>query len=290
MITNEQFKKLYPNCKCVGAVVNGLNSVLPKYEINTPSRIAGFISQCGHESGGWQVFSENLNYSAKGLNTTFAKYFKNAGRNALEYAKNPEKIANVVYANRMGNGNVASGDGWRYRGRGPIQLTGKANYTSFANEMCADAIKNPDIVCNDKNIAIMSAVWFWNENHLNRFTDISDIKGLTKAINGGYTGLNDRIFHYNNALSLLGNTDLIDDDDDDDTLDENEIDDENDNFMVLRRGSRGDGVKTIQKKLGLTADGIFGLNTEKALKKWQKENKLSADGIAGPMTLDILLD
>jgi len=287
MITNEQFKQLFPYCDCVEALITALNVLLPKYEINTPNRISGFLAQCGHESGGWRVFSENLNYGEKGLNTTFPKYFKNAGRNAAEYVRKPEKIANVVYANRMGNDDIASGDGWRYRGRGPIQLTGKANYEAFANEMCMNVLKNPDLVATDKNVAIMSAIWFWNKNKLNRFADSKDLKGMTKTINGGYNGLEDRISCYNSTIKVFGDDVCTFSDNAD--LDDDSIDEENDTFMVLRRGSRGDGVKEIQKELGLNPDGIFGIGTEKALKKWQATNKLAVDGIAGPKTLDLLL-
>jgi putative chitinase len=287
MITTQQFNQLFPSCGTASnSLVEALNEVLPKYDINTPNRIASFIAQCGHESGGWKVFSENLNYSATGLDAIFGKYFKNAGRNSTEYAKKPEKIANVVYANRMGNGDVSSGDGWKYRGRGPIQLTGKQNYVSFSNDTGIDVVKNPDLVATDKKISILSAIWFWNKHKLNDFADKNDLRGMTKKINGGYNGLNDRISCYNCTLKLLGNNSFIKADDgvelDDDELDDNVS-------QTLRRGSRGDGVKIIQKKLGVSADGIFGVNTETVLKKWQKDHKLIVDGIAGPQTLDLLL-
>ena len=146
MLTTAQFSKLFPNCKDPAGWVDAMNEVFPKYGIDTPKRIASFVAQCGHESGGWRVFSENLNYSAKSLDAVFGKYFVRAGRNAEDYARQPEKIANVVYANRMDNGDADSGDGWKYRGRGPIQLTGKANYSAFAADMDVDVIDNPDLV------------------------------------------------------------------------------------------------------------------------------------------------
>ena len=148
MIRKDLFKKLYPKAKNVDLVFDALSEYLPKYNIDNNRRIAGFIAQCGHESGGFTVFSENLNYSESGLNVVFPKYFKNAGRNAKEYARNPEKIANVVYANRMGNNKP--GDGWKYRGRGAIQITGKDNYTAFSKDTGIDAVNNPDVLLDPK--------------------------------------------------------------------------------------------------------------------------------------------
>lgn len=203
MLNSTQFKKLYPDCADPDAWVNAMNDLFPKYEINTPNRIASFIAQCGHESGGWRVFSENLNYKADALNSLFGKYFAKAGKNAADYAKQPEKIANLIYADRMGNGNTASGDGFKYRGRGPIQLTGKANYVAFSKDMGIDVVSNPDLVATDKKVALMSAIWFWNKNGLNKFADSADIKGMTKKINGGFIGLEERIAHYNDAIALL---------------------------------------------------------------------------------------
>lgn len=182
-----------------------MNEVFPTYDINTPQRVAAFLAQCGHESGGWTVFEENLNYSAKGLNSIFKKYFPTL-ESAQPYERKPEMIANKIYANRMGNGGPESGDGWRFRGRGPIQLTGRANYTAFAKEMFEDwqnVVDNPDWVTADRDFALMSAIWFWNKNKLNVEADKGDIKTMTRKINGGYIGLEDRIKHYNEAIHLL---------------------------------------------------------------------------------------
>lgn len=283
MLSSLEFKKLFPNCKDPDGWVDAMNVVFPKYEINTPKRIAAFIAQCGHESGGWRVFAENLNYSAKALNAVFGKYFIRAGRDANEYARQPEKIANVVYANRMDNGDTDSGDGWRFRGRGPIQLTGRHNYTKFSKDMGVDVVDNPDLVSDDKEIALMSAIWYWNSNNLNKYADSGDIKTLTKRINGGYIGLEDRIHHWEAALKVLGedsHTSWSEDEDDSFDLDD---------IGVLRKGARGEGVKMMQEALGISADGIFGSGTEKTLKDWQKSNGLVADGIAGPATLGKLL-
>jgi len=284
MLTTEQFGKLFPRCDDPDGWVAAMNEVFPKYEINTPQRIAAFVAQCGHESGGWRTFSENLNYSAKALDAVFGKYFVRAGRDANEYARQPEKIANVVYANRMDNGDTDSGDGWRYRGRGPIQLTGKANYSAFSADMDVDAVDDPDQVSEDKEIALMSAIWFWNKNGLNKYADSGDIKTMTKRINGGYIGLEDRIHHWEEALHAMGAEveNHQEDDDEDDSFDLDDI-------GVLRKGAKGEGVKMMQEALGVSADGDFGPGTERALKEWQAANGLVADGIAGPKTLEKLL-
>ena len=205
MITKEQFAHLFPRAQDPASWVESMNNVFPTYDINTPKRIAAFLAQCGHESGGWTVFEENLNYSAKGLNGIFKKYFPTL-ESAQPYERKPEMIANKVYGGRMGNGPESSGDGWKYRGRGPIQLTGKDNYRAFAQEMFEDwqnLFDNPDWVTADRDFALMSAIWFWNKNKLNVQADSGDIKLMTKKINGGYIGLEDRIKHYNEAIHLL---------------------------------------------------------------------------------------
>jgi putative chitinase len=205
MITKEQFAHLFPRAQDPASWVESMNNVFPTYDINTPKRIAAFLAQCGHESGGWTVFEENLNYSAKGLNGIFKKYFPTL-ESAQPYERKPEMIANKVYGGRMGNGPESSGDGWKYRGRGPIQLTGKDNYRAFAQEMFEDwenLFENPDWVTSDRDFALMSAIWFWNKNKLNVQADSGDIKLMTKKINGGYIGLEDRIKHYNEAIHLL---------------------------------------------------------------------------------------
>jgi putative chitinase len=205
MITAEQFKHLFPRAQDHQGWADAMNNVFPMYEINTPQRVAAFLAQCGHESGGWTVFEENLNYSAKGLNGIFKKYFPTI-ESAQPYERKPEMIANKVYGGRMGNGPESSGDGWKYRGRGPIQLTGKDNYRAFAKEMFDDwenLFENPDWVCADRDFALMSAIWFWNKNKLNVQADSGDIKTMTRKINGVYIGLEDRIKHYEEAIHLL---------------------------------------------------------------------------------------
>jgi putative chitinase len=205
MITADQFHHLFPRAQDPESWVESMNGVFPSYDINTPKRVAAFLAQCGHESGGWTVFEENLNYSAQGLNSTFKKYFPTV-ESAQPYARKPEMIANKIYANRMGNGSPESGDGYKYRGRGPIQLTGRQNYTDFAKEMFDDwqnVVDNPDWVTADRDFALMSAIWFWNKNKLNTQADSGDIKLMTRKINGGYIGLEDRIKHYNECIELL---------------------------------------------------------------------------------------
>ena len=163
-------------------------TILDLYEVNTKLRLAHFFSQISHESG-LKPISENLNYSASGLIRVFRKYFSDI--EAINFANQPEKIANRVYANRMGNGDEKSGDGWKYRGRGFIQITGKINYFQLANDTDLDCLKNPDLLLQEAN-AMISALWFWNKAGLNKLADKNDIKGITRKINGGYNGLEHR--------------------------------------------------------------------------------------------------
>lgn len=203
MITFEMLKAVAPKTSSLTLqkYVDPLNEVAEYYEINTKERVAAFIAQCAHESGGFNFVKENLNYGAKGLMGTFKKYFPNE-EIAKQYERKPEKIANRVYANRMGNGDEASGDGYKFCGRGLIQLTGKSNYQRFANDLevsldeCVQYMETPEG-------AVASAGWFWDNNGLNRYCDSGDFKTLTKRINGGTIGLEDRIHHYELALKFL---------------------------------------------------------------------------------------
>ena len=186
------------------SVLNQLPTVIGKFELNTPLRLAHFLAQCGHESGGFKIAAENLNYSAKGLNGIFKKYFPTLDA-ALAYERKPEKIANKVYASRMGNGNEASGDGFKFRGRGFIQLTGRDNYTAFGKSIGVDIANNPDLVGTEYKL--LSAAWFWSKNGLNKLADggASDsvVTSITKRVNGGTIGLADRIKHFNEYYKLL---------------------------------------------------------------------------------------
>jgi putative chitinase len=181
------------------SIFNRLPEVMKRYEINTPKRLAHFLSQCGHESGGFKVFSENLNYSAEGLVKIFGKYFK--PETAPAYARKPERIANKVYANRMANGNEESGDGWKFKGRGLIQLTGRANYTAYDKAVTENVLDNPDLVAGV--LALDSAGWFWNTNGLNKIADAGDVTAVTKRVNGGTHGLADRQSRYDAFIKLL---------------------------------------------------------------------------------------
>ena len=186
-VTKEQLEKI----GLTEVDVDVVNDLLEVYEINTTNRIAGFFAQIAHESGNFRYKEENLNYSAEALNRVFPKYFKNAGVDAASYARQPKKIANRVYANRMGNGNEASGDGYKYRGRGFIQLTGKYNYQQFA-DACNTTIDEAIEYCTTTEGALESALYYWDKNNLNATCDADDITKMTKKINGGTNGLADR--------------------------------------------------------------------------------------------------
>ena len=186
------------------AVIAMIPDTAAKFQINTPLRLAHFLAQCGHESGGFRATQENLNYSAKGLNGIFKKYFPTEAA-AAAYARNPQKIANKVYGNRMGNGDEASGDGFKFRGRGYIQLTGKDNYTAFGKSIGEDICANPDKVA--AQYALLSAAWFFNKNKLHIMADggATDavVTSITKRVNGGTIGLADRIKHFKEYYHLL---------------------------------------------------------------------------------------
>jgi putative chitinase len=197
----EKLKKCVPNNKDHAGLLNAFNKVFEKYEINTKERVAGFLAQCGHESLDFTVLKENLNYGAKGLRGTFKKYFPDDAT-AAKYERKPEMIANRVYASRMGNGNEASGDGYKYRGRGAIQLTGCANYTAFAKDV-GKTIDETIVYLETLEGAIESACWFWKKNGLNEIADKKDITLMTKRINGGTIGLEDRKKHWEKNLQVL---------------------------------------------------------------------------------------
>ena len=184
-------------------VIAQIPGVVEKFEINTPLRLAHFLAQCGHESGGFKAVSENLNYGAAGLQSIFKKYF--TAESAKEYQRKPEKIANIVYANRMGNGNQASGEGYKFRGRGFIQLTGKDNYTAFDKVVEDDILATPDLVAT--KYPLLSAAWFFHKNGLHKIADegATDavVTKVTKRVNGGTIGLADRIKHFNEYNNLL---------------------------------------------------------------------------------------
>jgi putative chitinase len=199
--TKEQLSSVIGNNPDLDGWYEALSSVLPEYEIDSPQRVAAFIAQCTHESGGFKRLKENLNYKWESLRKVFPKYFP-TDELAKEYAHKQEQIANRVYGGRMGNGDESSGDGFRYCGRGLIQLTGKNNYTKFAESIRMDVEEVPALLETFEG-AVKSACWFWKTNNLNQYADAGDILTMTKRINGGTIGLEDRIKHYNHALEVF---------------------------------------------------------------------------------------
>jgi putative chitinase len=244
-----------------------LVDMLPRYGINTVPRIAGFMAQCAHESADFNTLEENLNYSESALLRVFPRYFGPGKRNAAEYARNPQKLANYVYMDEFRSksgalGNTKSGDGWRFRGGGIKQLTGRNNFTVFGKSIGMTPEEAADYV-RTKQGALESACWFWSTNKLNAFADARDIIGMTNRINGGTIGLEDRTRRWNAALLILSNNALA---------------------TQLHRGSKGSEVVALQKIIGVRADGDFGPGTEAALKKWQKSKGLPTTGIVDPTT------
>lgn len=186
------------------AVVAQIPAVMEKFQINTPLRLCHFLSQCAHESNDFKAVTENLNYSARALMITFKKYFP-LEQKAIEYERKPEKIANLVYANRMDNGAETSGDGFKYRGRGYIQLTGKVNYKAFDKVVDEDIIAIPELVAT--KYPLLSAAWYWGSRNINKVCDKGDSDSvtteITKLVNGGTIGLDDRIKHFKEFYALL---------------------------------------------------------------------------------------
>ena len=276
-LTVEQLRTMIPTNPDVEGWCEVLNRSLDKYEITNARRIAGFVSQCAHESRDFTALEENLNYSQAALESVFKRYFGPGKRNAAEYARNPEKIANYVYQDEFRSakgslGNVKPNDGWIFRGRGLKQLTGRNNYTRFADDYGMTAEQAVDWV-STKEGALASALWFWSKNKLNAIADTGDVVELTKKINGGDIGLDDRESRYIDCITaLIGETPpraAI--------------------KQTARLGAQGEAVKRVQVRLGLKADGVFGPGTDAAVKAWQTENGLVADGIVGPKTLEIML-
>ena len=280
MITLEQFSAMIPSNKDPKAWYDAAIPMFEEYEINTPNRIAGFMAQTSHESLDFTRLTENLNYSEKALNSVFGRYFgkgKNK-RDAKDYARNQEKIANYVYqdefrSKRGALGNTNPGDGWLFRGRGIKQLTGRNNYAAFGKSVGMSAEEAAGYVATEKG-AMESACWFWKKNKLQKWADKGDNKGLTKAINGGTIGLEDRNSRWDNCLAILGG----------EMPKKKAAKASNGGSRTLRKGMKGDDVAKMQKALGITADGDFGFGTQTTVKKWQKMNGLVADGIVGPAT------
>ena len=283
LLTVDQLRVMIPTNKEVEEWCAALNEMLPKYGITTDKRIAGFISQCAHESMDFRVLEENLNYKEATLLKIFPRYFGPGKENAAEYAGKPEKIANYVYMDKNRSkqgalGNTQEGDGWAMRGKGLKQVTGRANHEAFGKTVGMTAEEAAEYLMTKKG-ALESALWFWDSRNLNAVADTGDQVRLTKIINGGDIGLADRQARYARAMAALGGKITA----------PAPAAAPAASGGVLRRGSKGEGVKKLQAKLGLVADGDFGPGTEAALKKWQAANGLTADGVAGPKTLAKLL-
>lgn len=213
--TAEKLNSIIPKAKFgVDVWFNELYELLPTFEITSVVRVAAFLAQTAHESGGYSLLKENLNYGAQGLANTWPNRFAvkdvdcrpikpyKPSQLAGQIQRQPELIANYVYANRMGNGSPESGDGWHFSGRGLIQLTGRTNYSLFADYAGIDVEEAPEYIETPRG-AVHSACWFWYANKLNLFADSGDFEQMTKRINGGVIGLADRIEHYNHALEIL---------------------------------------------------------------------------------------
>jgi putative chitinase len=292
----EHLAAMIPTNKNVSSWYKAMMEIFPKYEINTPNRIVGFVAQCAHESANFTALEENLNYKEATLLKIFPRYFGAGKRNAAEYAGKPEKIANYVYMDEFRTskmGNVKEGDGWLFRGRGLKQLTGRENYTNFGKSVGMTAEEAAVYVATEKG-AIESACWFWNAKKLNAIADSGDIVKMTKVINGGDIGLADRKARWEKGLAVLGgkvsvtptpaNLKITN------TTSQSASSSDLDLTEALNIGSRGETVKALQAKLGLSpADGVFGPNTKRAVKEYQAKNGLVADGVAGPKTLAKLL-
>jgi len=241
--------------------IDGVNAYGNRIGLERPHILAMFISQIAHESGGFRRYTENLNYSADGLRVTFGKYFKTI-QAANEYHRKPERIANRVYANRMENGNEASGDGWKFRGRTPMQCTGKYNYRKFSAwcrtfaQGAPDFRKEPDKI-NDAPWPGLFAIWYWQSNNLNKYADNGDIEMVTRGINGGLNGYADRLKRYDRAALVLLNFEPS-------------------------------GLKMFQKAEGLAVDGISGPATRGRLHQALKA--LSGRPVAPPVIDDVFIE
>ena len=291
MITLQQFSQMIPTNKEAAEWYAIATELFPKYNINTTNRIAGFMAQCAHESGDFRLLEENLNYSEETLIRVFGRYFGQAPkRNAAEHARKPEKIANYVYMDEFRSpssrlGNTQPGDGWKFRGGGIKQLTGRSNFSRFGESIGMTADQAADYV-RTKRGAFESACWFWKTNNLERFADRDDIDGMSRAVNGGDNGLADRRSRYTKAKSIVGKTSGTP------TPVNPQITDavtQSKAVTTLKRGSTGDLVKQVQSALKLTADGSFGTMTEDAVKSWQRINRFTADGVLNTEQINLII-
>lgn len=285
MITLSQFQQMIPTNKEAAEWYDIAVDFFETYNITTPLRIASFMAQCSHESQDFRALEENLNYSTESLLKVFPRYFGPGKEDAAAYARNPEKIANYVYmdVNRSKQGalgNTQPGDGWKFRGGGVKQLTGRNNYAVFGKDLGMTADEAAAYVRTKKG-ALESACWFWKKNNLEKFADADDIVGMTKKINGGTIGLEDRQSRYTKAKAILNSSSkaaafptAVND-----QITDSVTQKSSSKYPTIQKKSTGDTVKKVQAKLGLTSDGVYGLQTEIAVRSWQRTNKYTADGI-----------
>jgi putative chitinase len=299
VITLQQFQQMIPTNREAVEWHSIAMDMFPKYNINTTNRIAGFMAQCAHESGDFRVLEENLNYSAEALTRVFGRYFgPPPKRNAADYARNPQKIANYVYMDEFRSpsgrlGNVRPGDGWKFRGGGIKQLTGRNNFARFGASIGMTADQAADYVRTKKG-AFESACWFWQTNNLERFADRDDIDGMSRAVNGGDNGLVDRRNRYNRAKTVIGRvsatpapvnpqvTDAV-------TLPQREASQPIPPHTTLRRGSSGELVRQVQRALKLGSDGVYGVITEQAVRSWQRINRFTVNGVLNAEQINRIL-
>lgn len=286
ILTLDKFSEMIPTNKEAGEWFPIAIDLFEKYNITTPLRIASFMAQCAHESNDFRNLEENLNYSVDNLLKIFPRYFGKGRADPAAYARNPEKLANYVYmdVNRTKSGalgNIKPGDGWKFRGGGIKQLTGRNNYSVFGKDIGMTADQAADYVRTKKG-AFESACWFWKKNKLEKFADADDIVGMTKKINGGTIGLEDRQRRYIRAKGIMVSnskpTTAFP------TAVNNQITDSVTQkapsvYPAIQRRSTGDIVRRVQQKLGLVADGVFGLQTEIAVRSWQRSNRYPSNGI-----------
>lgn len=283
MLTSSEFDKVVAGAAAdkVRLYKEPLIKAMEEFGIDTKLRQAMFLAHIMVESGALGYVVENLNYSAQGLRRTFGKYYRN-DQEALAHARQPQKIANRVYANRMDNGNEASGDGWRFRGRGLKQLTGKYNYKLASKDLGYDLLKDPSYLETPEGAA-RSAAWFWSFNNINKFADKKDIEGSTRAINGGLNGFEDRKKYYERALRSIDLTEEVKP-----VVKPAPVKGGRVAFKVIKRGSKGVEVEKIQTALDLEVDGKFGPMTEKAVKDFQTKAGVEATGVVDETTYNLL--
>jgi putative chitinase len=260
-ITYKQFKATFPRAKKAKELYSLMEEMFPKYDINTLEREAGFLSQAGHESIGFSTYLENMNYSETQLKKVFRSYFRDVS--AKDYARQPEKIASYVYGNRMGNGGPETMDGWKFRGHGFIQLTGRDNHEDFARYKEISIDESLAYLQTLKG-ALEASCWFWKTRGLNELADTKNVRSMTLRVNGGTNGLADRVSLWNRLYATTSAGTVME---------------------TLSVGDRGENVAVLQKALGISPDGVFGPKTKRAVKAYQQKNGLVADGIAGPATL-----